>query len=854
MSSPSMPPPPSPLAHRRSRAKANVYYPPSPPYSPDTSTWAARTMPLSKGATFHVPSSPPTEDSPVLSILHLTRRSPTCSQASLTSLVSEKEDGAARSIQDFEHTFSGARGKQRRHRRGIDNLDGRRGAHPSPCSPSDEGFGSSPSSPSDKDLPRVFERALDLDSGLGSSIQSDSAKDPRGHLGGEISEEDSPSVGDLIQGWIARCILMNPGAINTQLAVAVNQAPKTRHLSLASEAQSAIVRSISPMNPRTSRPHHLSTFARKKFADHILQPILREDRFKIFHPLVSTLGSRTNKTIKCLRDLEQSLIFEPLVSTNLEPSDISVTKTSLPTSQRLAISHTLYRSFGEFSIQLVLDTFHHLSESEQRRASDRPYDNGYFLDLVQQVGRLAAQVGATRRARSGQGPETAGNDEMDCYPYVPIVKPSVTLISPHHRDDEVTLEGGLSETGQPAELVRWKNGQGVSLRTNERYEVQPLIKRQRSNESLNDDAERSMARRKKNAEPRITELRCSDRSCDKIFNRKCDLAKHEKTHSRPFKCPEKTCKYHDQGLPTEKERERHVNDKHSANPRYYQCKYCPFKTKRDSNCKQHMEKKHGWTYERVKGTSKSTRTPQQTPQTPSMSTPSASDDWGNTSIYGSDGGSNFTPYTMPLDDFADNMQPPANPYHASLFPTNPQPRGGPQIYDSPELDFNSSPYGPGCSASVAGSMDLTSPYSHNQSYFDNSMPPQHTAGHGFNVTPLDPLHIDINYQRAFPGGLPTLSSHSLQPQSRNPSISDISPMVGGEEPFHAAPPNGHGVDHAMSNGYTTMEDLPNNDFALFGTSGDPTMVPSALLYEAGDLFSNTEMEYGDSQLEHYLNL
>jgi hypothetical protein len=809
-------------------------------------------MSLSKGATFHVPSPSPTKDSPVLSIPHLTRRSPTCSQASLTSLLLEKEDGAARSIQDFEQTFSGARGKQRRQRRGIDNLDGRRGAHHPPYSPSDEGFGSSPSTASDKDLTSVFERALDLDSALGSSIQSDSSKEKHVHLGGETSEEDSLPVGDLIQGWIARCILMNPGAINTQVAGAVIQAPKTRQRSLASEAQSAIVRSISPMNLRSSRPPHLSNFARKKFADHILQPILREDRFKFIHPLVSTLGSRTNKTIKCLRDLEQSLIFEPLVSTSLELNDISITNNSLLNSQRLAISHNLYRSFGEFSIQLVLDTFHHLSESEQRRATDRPYDNGYFLDLVQQVGRLAAQVGATRRARSGQGAETAGNDEMDCYPYVLTVKTSFTLDSPHHRDDEVTLEGGLSETGQPAELVRWKNGQGVSLRTNERYEAQPPIKRQRSNESLNDDAERSMARRKKNAEPRITELRCSDRSCDKIFNRKCDLAKHEKTHSRPFKCPEKTCKYHDQGLPTEKERERHVNDKHSANPHYYQCKYCPFKTKRDSNCKQHMEKKHGWTYERVKGTSKSTKTPQQTPQTPSMSTPSASDDWGNTSVYGSDVGSNFTPYTMPLDDCADNMQPPANPYHVSLFPTNPPLRGGTQPFGSPELDFNPLPYGPGCSASAAGSMDLTSPYSHTQSYFDSSLLPVHTAGHGFNVTPLDPLHIDINYQSGFAGGLPLLSSHSLQPQSRNPSISDISPMVGGEDLFRAHPPNGHGVDHAMSNSYTGTEDLPNDDFPLFGTSGDPTMLPPPVMYE--ELFGMTDTEYGDSQLERYVNL
>ena len=851
-----MPPPPSPLAHRRTRVDTTIHYPPSPPYSPETSPCAARKMSLSKGATFHVPSSPPTEDSPVLSIRHLARRSPTYSQASLISLLFEKEEGAARSIQDFEHTFSGARGKQRAHRRGVDEASGRRGVYTPAHLPSDEGFGSYASTPTDKDLTRVFERALDLDSGLGSSIKTESAKETRVRAGGETSEEDGLSVGDLIQGWIARCILMYFDAIDTQFAGVVEKEPQIRQRSLASEAQSAIVRSISPMTSSTPGHSRLSNFARKKFADNIFHPILREDRFKFFHPLVSTLGSRTNKTIKCLRDLEQSLIFEPLVSTVLELNSMSNTDASSSTPKRLAISHTLYRSFGEFSIQLVLDTFHHLSEPEQRRASDRPYDNGYFLDLVQQVGRLAAQVGAARRARSGEGAAAADTDEMDYSPYVSTVDPSTTLLSHQSRDDEVTLEGGLSQTGRPAELVRWKNGEGVSLRTNERYEAQPLIKRQRSNESLDDDAERSMARRKKNAEPKITELRCSDRTCDKIFNRKCDLAKHEKTHSRPFKCPEKTCKYHDQGLPTEKERDRHVNDKHSINPRYFHCKYCPFKTKRDSNCKQHMEKKHGWTYERVKGNAKSVRTPQQTPQTPTMSTPSISDDWGNTSVYGSDGGSNFTPYTTSLDDFGDTMQPPTNPYQVSLFPPNPTPPSRPYGYGSPELTFNSSPYGPGCSAPLPGNVNFTSPYAYNQGYLDTPFTPPHTTGAAFNVTSSNPLHIDIDYQGDFSGRLPTPGSHSLQPQSRNPSISEISPMIAEDDLFQPPPQPSHPADHTMSNTYTGMTDLPNDDFALFGASGDPSMVPSTadVSYEHMDMFSNMETEYSDSQLGRYLNL
>src|SRR5271155_5807998 len=105
MSTWSMPPPPL----RCSRLNTTLAFPPSPPHSPGTSPCSPRKMSLSKGATFHVPSSPPTEDDPVLSIPHLTRRSPTSSHFSLLSLIFDKEGVAERSIKDFEHTFSGAR-------------------------------------------------------------------------------------------------------------------------------------------------------------------------------------------------------------------------------------------------------------------------------------------------------------------------------------------------------------------------------------------------------------------------------------------------------------------------------------------------------------------------------------------------------------------------------------------------------------------------------------------------------------------------------------------------------------------------------------------------------------------------
>ena len=88
-----------------------------------------------------------------------------------------------------------------------------------------------------------------------------------------------------------------------------------------------------------------------------------------------------------------------------------------------------------------------------------------------------------------------------------------------------------------------------------------------------------------------------------------DLKKHEKTQSRPWKCPVESCKYHEYGWPTEKEMKKHRKDKHSATPPFYEChfKRCPYQSKRESNCKQHMEKAHGWEFVRSKNNGKNRR-------------------------------------------------------------------------------------------------------------------------------------------------------------------------------------------------------------------------------------------------------
>jgi hypothetical protein len=770
------------------------------------------------------------------------------------SLMFDKED-TAKLIEDFEQTFSGARGKQLTgHRRGFDDLGQRRRPYRTNSLLSDEGIGSSISGSSDSGLTKSFGTSLDLDkdSALGTSVGEGSIKEGQAFSDTTVVvdntlEDDSLLVKDLILGWLARCVLMNssnidPHCTDSEAPKSASRLPRHRGpqttTSTISLERSAVTQSISPHHNTSSREPRLSGRARGVLAKNIFDPILREERFKVFHPLVPSLRSRSNKTIKCLRDLERSLIFESLVSNTLEIELNTTAHVGPRQPQRFQVPERLYRTFGEFSIQLVVDTYHHLSEPEQRRATDRPYDNGYFLDLVQQVGRLAAQIGRARQAQANRQEEEGEDPEQDEMAYSP--------------DDEITLEGGLGQTGDVAELVRWKNGKGISLRTNEPYEPLPGIKRQHSSESMDEDVTRSMARRKKNAEPKIVELRCSDKTCDKIFNRKCDLAKHEKTHSRPFKCPVKECRYHDQGLPTEKERERHINDKHAPNPRYFHCNYCSFKTKRDSNCKQHMEKKHGWQYDRVKGNAKTIRTPEQTPQTssmdysPSVTSPAPSNlGWGESSTSGS---TRVTPLDQPMHDFS--TYSPASTANApyTLFPREQPPQA------LHEFDFSSYSHPP--QTQIHGYAYQQPPMT--PTLTTSPITPAGSAAYSLGQSPYPSYNIDINLtgSSTYNTGLPTPGPQYLQPTSRNPSISYNSPLA--HEPmedFFGVPSSApHETQASNFNPFNPVDTLPASDFALFAGPGSEAAYPSST---GADMFPNMGFPGDDEGLpdiNEYINM
>ncbi|CAK7230128.1 hypothetical protein SCUCBS95973_007466 [Sporothrix curviconia] len=91
-------------------------------------------------------------------------------------------------------------------------------------------------------------------------------------------------------------------------------------------------------------------------------------------------------------------------------------------------------------------------------------------------------------------------------------------------------------------------------------------------------------------------------TCGRSFTRRCDLNRHYRTHTRPFKCEVAMCEYVIRGFPTSQDLQRHMDDRHSDKTPIFHCSFggCKYSSKRESNCKQHMEKTHNWVYDRTR--------------------------------------------------------------------------------------------------------------------------------------------------------------------------------------------------------------------------------------------------------------
>ncbi|KAL7621498.1 hypothetical protein AAE478_008822 [Parahypoxylon ruwenzoriense] len=206
----------------------------------------------------------------------------------------------------------------------------------------------------------------------------------------------------------------------------------------------------------------------------------------------------------------------------------------------------LYQEFGLAVLDTIRDTIPFVKESSHIQPGERPYDEEYLRDAKKQIRRHARRM----------NDEIAGEHPKPIPSLVGNKKGSGTDSGPQSHTNTVGNELGIMKTMPRRKIDR--NFQ----------------------------------------EPQM----CEEPGCQKVFRRPCDLKKHERTHTRPWKCPVLICKYHEYGWPTEKEKDRHVNDKHSGTPAMFECHFqpCPYKSKRESNCKQHMEKAHGWTYVRPK--------------------------------------------------------------------------------------------------------------------------------------------------------------------------------------------------------------------------------------------------------------
>ncbi|KAL8693124.1 MAG: hypothetical protein Q9218_001976 [Villophora microphyllina] len=575
---------------------------------------------LKKSSTFHSPTTPPSQDDdPIVNIPLLPRRSPTCPRA-LEDAVAAGEKRLQDLLGAVDRSLSGLE---------TFSTDSQEtlcaGDFPVPRCLLDAKAGDLDcmdldASPGVASPPQIKQRPQhkhhhSSDSGIGSTITGSEDSLLKSHAG--MSHLHCSFVDGAIKAYSSEA---NKHDTQTD----------SSHSSVI-EIQSGINgTAASTMAQLTGIQHALSEYACRHIQKHIISPIVAENTLKDFHPLVRGIPYRVaRKEITCLRDLEKVLLWLAPVSESYSVGERSLAHFWFSGVQKWSVSKRSFLHFCETTIQCLHTTVEFLNDSDQRRPTDRPYTNGYFLDLTEQVRQYAAMITASR-ARMAGGKKLTDDDIA--------------------AGERLGLHGGLSQNGRPAELVRIRNGQSFSLRTGNAIDSAGNVvgAKRSADEDSDEDPLRSMARRRKNAQAAVKEAQqCRD--CDKVFKRPCDLTKHEKTHSRPWKCDEKSCKYHTYGWPTEKERDRHVNDKHSSSPSMYKCQFrpCPYESKRESNCKQHMEKAHGWAYVRSKNNGKSKKNPTgKTPASPQITTPvfdASSPEYGTASSSHNYGGG----YSMP---------------------------------------------------------------------------------------------------------------------------------------------------------------------------------------------------------------
>ena len=810
------------------RCYKNRVTPISPSYQPSSTCQPCpayplreSNLPLRKSATFHSPKSPSSDDDPILNIPLLSRRSPT-SPKDLEDAVANGEHRVQRLLGVVDRSLSGLESFSSDSQETLrqEDLPVPRfmlGGHvDGPDCMDVDGSLDQPS------FSKPQQRATHhhtSDSGLGSSVTSVEES-----LSGEHA------------GMRHHYYFISASITKTYPQAGVNFSTRDKALSSINTGVRSGINGYAPpgSDARVQTQHALSEYACEQIQRYIIVPITKEPKLKAFHQLVNSIPYRVGqKQITCLRDLEKVILWLAPVSGSNHVWERSLAHTFGFRVKRYSVSRSSFLNFCDTSIQCLHTTVQHLNEPDLQRPTDRPYTNGYFLDLTEQVRQYAAMITASRE-RAAAGKE---KDDLGYSTYVCGTEDRKVIILNITSDEQILLHGGLGRTGRPAELVRVKDGQTISLRTGAVVESDKAV-------GPADDLHYSMARRRKSAQAAAKQAqRCSE--CDKEFKRPCDLTKHEKTHSRPWKCNEPSCKYSQYGWPTEKERDRHVNDKHSMAPSMYKCQYhpCPYESKRESNCKQHMEKAHGWAYVRSKNNGKSGKKPSKTgksPPTPQIATPSSYIFDASGSEFGRESSSPYmSHYSMPPSG---NGSPGDRSSHVSNI-------------ESPYLGVNEpmTPYE--SAASWSDSYNRLTPQSYAPNSHRLSMDSLTTAPSAPSSYEMEPLfggtfdwnnlsvnssNLDLtsmNIQLDTTSPL-SMETRPLNAYGRNPSISveeplgatnlKLSPGAQGNQMLYS-PYHNEVVDEGYED-FATNAGKPAADFALFDSR------PSSSL--GGSLFSD----------------
>lgn len=292
-----------------------------------------------------------------------------------------------------------------------------------------------------------------------------------------------------------------------------------------------------------------------------------------------------------------------------------------------------------------------------------------------------------------------------------------------------------------------------------------------------------------------------------------------------------------------------MNDKHSVAPSMFRCHFhpCPYESKRESNCKQHMEKAHGWVYVRSKNNGKVGKELfiEKPPLTPQLSTP----------------GSNI--FSVPTPDFSDGANYYDTTSESLVVPSSFEPAPtlgatarytvedssasfndmfGPMEagfpFDEQPVEYHSNgitEYSAGPHQSTWTSAANSGPSSaaiyHDQLPEDESL-----FGTNFDWSNMDHDLTTMNLQLITPA--PSIEHRPLEAFSRNPSISQecgfslkeqhssFSPGAQGDAMLYSPysmQSNEVSVDEGYSDYADELMSKPKRDFSLFDAASGPCL-------------------------------